>query len=117
GAKVDENQGEAPVEDAPRAVRPRLDIVPHSVAPEHVCDDGNREEEDDLQEQGERDQRPLEIQDKDDRRDRDDDDEPADGPVQITPPASHGLSVGSLRWSKRASRHPTSSSRATPASL
>src|SRR5204863_1876468 len=78
--EIGEDQGKAAVEDAARAVGPRVDLVPQPVAPEHVGNDRDRKEEDDLQEQREREQRPLEIEDEDDRRDRQDDDESAYGP-------------------------------------
>ena len=51
GGEVNEDQQGAAVENAVRALRPGLDLVPHPVAPEHVENDRDREEEDDLQDQ------------------------------------------------------------------
>jgi hypothetical protein len=63
--------------------------VPHAVAPDQVEHDGDRDEERDPQDQAQRDERLVELEDDHDERDQRDDQEPAQRRVHVAPVLPH----------------------------
>ena len=89
-ADVDDEQRGGAVEDGLRALRPHADVAA-ALAPEHVDEEGDREEEGDAREQEERRQRRLQLQHDDHDRDQRDDHHPAQERVHLRDEAPHAV--------------------------
>src|SRR5947209_4106673 len=116
GADVGHDQERGAVEGELSAPRPHRDLGA-ALAPDHVDEEGDRDEERDPDQRSDRGQRRLLVEGDHRRRDRGDDQEPAQRRVHLSE-EPHRSTVATVvarirEWSRKVSPHPTSSSRRT----
>src|SRR2546427_6613254 len=116
GADVGHDQERGAVEGELSAPRPHRDLGA-ALAPDHVDEEGDRDEERNPNQRPDRGQRRLLMEGDDRGRDGGDDQEPAQcrvDPSEAPHRSSVATAVARIReWSRKASPHPTSSSRPT----